>query len=81
MAGLLHYAFWNTGDEAYICTESLITPFPASQATDWQDSFKFWHYFLRMHVEQAFGMVMAKGELSKIYPSLSKLTPILFLLR
>ena len=59
-AGLLHYAFWIAGDEAYICTESLITPFSASPATDWHDSFKFWHSSLRMHVEQAFGILMPK---------------------
>ena len=59
-AGLLHYAFWIAGDEAYICTEYLIKPFPASKATYWQDSFNIWHSSLRMHSEQAFGMLMAK---------------------
>jgi len=52
--------FWIAGDEAYVCTELLITPFPASQADEWEDSFNFYHSSLRMHVEQAFGMMVAR---------------------
>lgn len=59
-AGNLKPEFWIAGDEAYVCTESLITPFPASQASDWEDAFNFWHSSLRMHVEQSFGMLVAK---------------------
>lgn len=36
-------------------------PFPGlSQATDWKDSFNFYHSSQRMHVEQSFGMLVAK---------------------
>lgn len=59
-AGNLRNEFWIAGDEAYVCSESLITPVPASQASDWEDAFNFWHSSLRMHVEQSFGMLVAK---------------------
>lgn len=49
-------------------TESLITPFPAASATDAEDEFNYYHFSLRMHVAQAFGMLVGKwrilGELS-----------------
>ena len=56
----LNGEFWIAGDEAYMCTEDLITPVPSSHASSEEDSFNFFHSSLRMHVEQAFGMLMAK---------------------
>lgn len=58
--GSLDARFWIAGDEAYVCTNSLITPVPASQANDFEDAFNFYHSSLRMHIEQAFGMLVAK---------------------
>lgn len=57
--------FWIAGDEAYVCTECLITPIPASQASDVEDAFNFYHSSLRMHVEQSFGMMVRKWRLLK----------------
>lgn len=59
-SGRLDGEFWIAGDEAYVCTESLITPIPASQANDVEDAFNFYHSSLRMHVEQAFGILVKK---------------------
>ena len=59
-SGKLHFECWIAGDEAYVCTESLITPFPAASATDAEDAFNYYHSSLRMHVEQAFGMLVGK---------------------
>ena len=52
--------FWIAGDKAYNCTESLITPVPATVADEWEDAFTFYQSFLRMHIEQAFGLLMSK---------------------
>ncbi|CDF34036.1 unnamed protein product [Chondrus crispus] len=52
--------FWIAGDEAYMCTEDLITPVPRCHASSEEDAFNFFHSSLRMHMEQAFGMLTAK---------------------
>lgn len=64
--GRLGEQFWIAGDEAYLCSESLITPIPASQASDVDDAFNFYHSSLRMHVEQAFGILVKKFRLLKM---------------
>ena len=43
-----------------MCTEDLITPVPSSHASSEENAFNFFHSSLRMHVEQAFGMLTAK---------------------
>ena len=58
--GRLCKEFWIAADEAYLCTESVITPVPSSQVSDAEDAFNFYHSSLRMHVEQAFGILGAK---------------------
>lgn len=58
--GRLLGMFYIVGDEAYICTEDLITPITRSIATVYEDNFNFYHSSLRMHVEQAFGMLVAR---------------------
>lgn len=58
--GELNGEFWIAGDEAYVCTESLITPVPMSQASEVEGAFNFFLSSLRIHVEQAFGMLVAK---------------------
>ena len=62
MRGLLGKAYWIAGEEAYICTECLLTPYPASQLPGFifRQSFNFFLSSMRMHVEQAFGMLKAK---------------------
>lgn len=58
--GLLHCAFWVAGDEAYTCTNSLITPYPMSQAEIDEFNFNFFLSSYRVHVEQAFGQLVAR---------------------
>jgi len=60
--GGLPRGFWIAADDAYECTETLITPVPRRRAPIWslEDSFNFYHSSLRMHVEQAFGILVAR---------------------
>jgi hypothetical protein len=57
--------FWISGDAAYACRNGLITPRTAGQLLDDEfgvsrDSFNFYHSSLRMHVKQAFGMLVQR---------------------
>lgn len=65
--GLLRKEFWIAGDDAYLCSESLITPYPMNQTSGNTAlfNFNFFHSSLRMHIEQAFGMLVAKWEIVK----------------
>lgn len=65
--GLLRREFWIAGDDAYNCSESLITPYPMTQAAGNTAlfNFNFFQSSLRMHVEQAFGMLVAKWRILK----------------
>ena len=56
----LNGEFWLAGDEAYNCSEYLITPVPRSEANDDEDAFNFYLSQLRIHIEQAFGMLVSK---------------------
>lgn len=57
----LQIEYWIAGDEAYLCTNSLICPIPISQVSScWEDAFNFFLSSLRIHVEQAFGMLVAR---------------------
>ena len=63
--GKLKGPFWIAADEAYICTMFLLTPFAKSQLdrsvlSKYKDSYNYFHSSLRMHVEQAFGMFVAR---------------------
>lgn len=64
--GRLEMEYWIAGDEAYNCSEYLITPVPASMASDVEDAFNFYHSSLRMHVEQSFGMLIKKFRILKM---------------
>lgn len=63
--GELLVEFWLVGDDAYVCTEFLITPVPAAEADEHEDAFNFFHSSMRMHVEQAFGMLVARWRILK----------------
>lgn len=58
--GLLKVVFWVAGDEAYKISEWIITPFPSSTLTQDEDNFNFVLSSLRIHIEQAFGMLVAR---------------------
>lgn len=67
-SGKLQEPFWIAGNEAYMCTNSLVTPVSGNAVGDFEDGFNFYHYSLRMHVEQAFGMLTKKwGLLKKLF--------------
>lgn len=61
-SGGLPFPFWIAGDEAYSCTNNLLTPFSSSIARPetYEDSFNFFQSSLRLHVEQAFGLLVSK---------------------
>lgn len=63
--GILGSVFYIVGDEAYICTDYLITPVPMSRTDTDEDNFNFFLSSLRMHVEQAFGMLVARWRILK----------------
>ena len=51
------------GDEAYPISEHIIVPYPASTLTDDEDNFNCYLSSLRIHIEQAFGMLTARWRL------------------
>lgn len=50
--------FWIAGDDAYSATESLDIPFKRSLTSKYQDAYNFFQSSQRIHVEQAFRMLM-----------------------
>jgi DDE superfamily endonuclease len=57
--------FWIAGDAAYPCRNGVITPWTAGKLLHDEfgvsrDAFNFFHSSLRMHVEQAFGMLVQR---------------------
>lgn len=58
--GVLVFGFYIVGDEAYACTNYLITQYSKSNADEDQDNFNYYQSSLRMHIEQAFGMLVAR---------------------
>ena len=64
-SGRLPKEVWGAGDEAFVCTEVLIVPIPASlvDPNSAEDAFNFFLSSFRVHVEQAFGMLVARWNL------------------
>jgi len=60
--GLLPDGFWVAADDAYVSDENIITPLPVSESTPGShgDAFNFYQSSHRMHIEQAFGILMAR---------------------
>jgi DDE superfamily endonuclease/Villin headpiece domain len=57
--------YWIAGDAAYVCSNFLLTPYSKSQIRDPEfgarrDAFNFYQSSLRIHIEQAFGMLVAR---------------------
>ena len=52
--------FYIVGDEAYTLLNYLITPCSRSNADVEQDNFNLFQSLMRMHIEQAFGMLVAR---------------------
>jgi DDE superfamily endonuclease len=54
------------GDNAYVCTEHLLTPFPGEQKNEpKKDSYNFYLSQLRMRIEMAFGLLVNKWRIFK----------------
>ena len=67
-SGDVPYEFWVAGDEAYKCTEYVITPFPHSQVQrlSFEEAFNFFQSSHRIHVEQAFGVIIRRWEMLEV---------------
>jgi hypothetical protein len=52
--------YWIAGDEAYECTNGVLTPWPSLKLDTAKDAFNFYQYSLRMHIEQCFGQFVAR---------------------
>lgn len=63
--GNLKKGYWIAGDEAYVCSDSLITPFARSFKTKFLDSFNYYQSSHRIHVEQTFGQWISKWRILK----------------
>jgi hypothetical protein len=61
--GDLPNGFWIARDEAYKCNSNVLTPWPSSNMDDAKDTFNFYQSSLRMHIEQCFGLVVARFEI------------------
>lgn len=48
------------GDEAFTCTESLVSPWHGRGIGVWKDSFNYWLSHSRQTIERAFGMLVAR---------------------
>jgi hypothetical protein len=57
--GLLQ-GYWIAADDAYVCRERLLTPWPGRNLSRSMDSFNYWQSSARIHIEQAFGMLVAR---------------------
>ena len=61
-AGKLPDVFWIAGDNAYAVSETVLTPFGRSYARpgSYEDAFNYFLSSMRVHVEQAFGILCAR---------------------
>eukprot|EP00171_Calliarthron_tuberculosum_P002445 IDg2445t1 len=63
--GTSHHGFWIAGDAAYSGSDGIVTPWSASALRDeddglYRDAFNYYHSSYRIHVEQAFGMLVRR---------------------
>ena len=56
---------WGAADEAFINTENLLVPFPSTGVPldQFEDAFNYFLSSFRIHVEQAFGMLVARWDI------------------
>lgn len=52
--------YWIAGDAAYVCTNRLLCPWPGRNITVAKDCFNYWQSSARIHIEQAFGIMVAR---------------------
>ena len=58
--GRLPTGYWLAGDEAYPCSEWLLTPCSGRNLPKYKDAFNFYHSRLRTIIECAFGMLVMR---------------------
>jgi DDE superfamily endonuclease len=62
----LPLGYYVIGDNAYVCSEHILTPFPGSQKTDpKKDAYNFYLSQLRIRIEMAFGRLVNKWRILK----------------
>ena len=69
--GVLGEYFSIVGDEAYTISVYIIVPFPASKLTEDKDNFNFYLSSLRIHIEQTFGILVARWRILRDHLDLS----------
>jgi DDE superfamily endonuclease len=52
--------YWIAADDTYVCRDRLLTPWPGRNLSRSKDSFNYWQSSARIHIEQAFGMLVAR---------------------
>jgi DDE superfamily endonuclease len=52
--------YWVAGDEAHVYGDSLLTPHSGRQLNEAQDCFNYWKSSARIHIEQAFGILVGR---------------------
>jgi hypothetical protein len=52
--------YWVAADDAYVCSERVMTPWPGRNLSKAKDAFNYWQSSARIHIEQAFGMLVAR---------------------
>jgi DDE superfamily endonuclease len=52
--------FWIAGDEVYVCEGRMLTPWPGRSLSQERDCFNHWLSSARIHIEQAFGMLIGR---------------------
>lgn len=58
--GKLDSKFFLIGDEAFTCTQQLLSPYPGRGIGKWKDAFNYWLSHSRQCIERAFGMLVKR---------------------
>jgi DDE superfamily endonuclease len=56
----LRDGYWIAADDVYVCSDRVITPWPGRRLSVTQDAFNYWLSSTRIHIEQAFGMLVGR---------------------
>ena len=52
--------YFLVGDEAYVCTENLLTPFPGNELSNERSSYNYFISRMRQTIERSFGILVAR---------------------
>ena len=67
----LPLGYYGVGDEAFMCTDTLLTPWSGRGLDRNKDSFNFFLSAMRQWIERAFGMFVGRWGIASIPPSLN----------